>query len=106
MKKITLSIGLCLLCLSAVAQQSDPTNSLQSKERDTAYIIVLDDTQDDNDLDMLLNGNEVRHESRLDFIGHELVHSAVESSDIQEKFIRTAYSYNEIAMASSVLESR
>ena len=106
MKKITLSIGLFLLGLSAVAQQSEQSNSLQTKERDAQYIIVLDDTEVDSNIDILLSGSEVSHKKDIDFVGHELIHSNVESNDIQEKFIQTAYSYNEIAMAQPALETK
>ena len=106
MKKITLSIGLLLLGLSALAQQSELTNSLQTKERNQAYIIVLDDTEVDGNINILLNSSEISHESDIDFVSHELVHSTLESTDIHEKFIRTAYSYNGIAMTATESESR
>ena len=102
MKKITLTIGLCLLGLSAVAQQTNETNSLQTKKRSQEYIIVLDDIEVDDNIHMLLNDSDVIRGTATKILGHELVHSTLEPTDLQDKFIPSAYSYNEIAMRRDV----
>ena len=100
MKKITLTIGLFLLGLSAMAQQINSTNSVTTKERSQEYIIVLDDTQVEGNIHMLLNDSEILCGSESRIAGHELSHSTLEVSNLQDKFIQTAYSFNEIAMNS------
>ena len=60
MKKITLILGLTLMSLAGYAQQSqNDSNDSQNQERESSYIIVLDDTVVDGNIDMLLKGSEL-----------------------------------------------
>jgi hypothetical protein len=99
MKKITLTIGLCFLSLLGYAQQTtEDVKSIQSQEREPEYIIVLDDTKVDGNIDILLNGNALHHE---DFSGeelHELAHDEPDNFSLQGKLVEGAFSYNEYAI--------
>ncbi len=56
MKKITLFFALSFVSLIGFAQESKNSTKLDSEsiERQSEYIIVLDDTTVDNNIDMLL----------------------------------------------------
>ena len=99
MKKITLILGLTFLSLSAYAQESQSeSNEFQNQERESTYIIVLDETEVDGNIDMLLKGSELHtddfHQDHL----HELVHDEQEDFSLEGKLVEGAYSYNEYAI--------
>lgn len=100
MKKITLLFAFSIVSLIGYAQETNKskTNLSESLERKTEYIIVLDDEVVGNNIDMLLNGNNIRENLKMDFHTHELVHDVPEAIDIESKFIDGAYSYNEYAV--------
>ena len=100
MKKITLFFALSLMSLTGFAQETKHTSNLSSEsiERETEYIIVLDDVIVDDNIDMLLIGRPVTNELELEFNDHELVHDAADNFDIESKFVEGAFSYNEYAL--------
>ena len=99
MKKITLFFALSFVSLIGFAQQTNTSNSdLETLERQTEYIIVLDDIIVDNNIDMLLTGRPETNELELNFNNHELVHDAPDNFDIESKFVEGAFSYNEYAL--------
>jgi hypothetical protein len=100
MKKITLLFAFSIVSLVGSAQQSNEiTNSIsEDLEREIEYIIVLDDTEVDGNINKLLNDSELSEKILMDFHAHELAHDAPGSIDIESKFIEGAYSYNEYAL--------
>jgi len=100
MKKITLFFALSLVSLVGIAQESNQTTKLSSEslERQSEYIIVLDDVNVGDNIDNLLNDNSVARDFPLNFNNHELVHDAPDTSDIESKFIEGAFTYNEYAL--------
>jgi hypothetical protein len=100
MKKITLFFALSLVSLIGFAQESKTSTNLdfESIERQTEYIIVLDDTTVGDNIDMLLNSSMKTEDIQLSFNNHELVHDAPDASDIESKFIEGAFTYNEYAL--------
>ena len=100
MKKITLLFAFSIVSLVGSAQQSNEiTNSISKDlEREIEYIIVLDDTEVDGNINKLLNDSELSEKILMDFDAHELAHDAPGSIDIESKFIEGAYSYNEYAL--------
>lgn len=99
MKKITLFFTLSFMSLIGFAQETNTSNSnLETLERQTEYIIVLDDVIVDDNIDMLLIGRPVTNDLEFDFNNHELVHDAPDNFDIESKFIEGAFSYNEYAL--------
>ena len=108
MKKITLLFAFSIVSLIGYAQETNKstTNLSESLERKTEYIIVLDDEVVDNNIDMLLNGSNIRENLKMDFHAHELVHDVPEAIDIESKFIDGAYSYNEYAVNYSSAQFR
>jgi len=100
MKKITLFFALSFMSLVGFAQETKTTSnsSSESIERETEYIIVLDDVTVDDNIDLLLTGAKVSKEIEFDFNNHELVHDAPDNFDIESKFVEGAFSYNEYAL--------
>lgn len=100
MKKITLLFAFSIVSLIGYAQKSNESTTIMSEplERETEYIIVLDDQIVDENIDMLLNGSDKMENLKMDFHAHELAHDAPEAIDIESKFIDGAYSYNEYAV--------
>ncbi len=100
MKKITLFFALSFVSLVGFAQETKNTSnsSSESIERETEYIIVLDDVTVDGNIDLLLTGTKVSKQIVLDFNNHELVHDAPDNFDIESKFVEGAFSYNEYAL--------
>ena len=99
MKKITLILGLTLMSLSGYAQESpSASNESQNEKRETSYIIVLDDTVVDGNIDMLLKGRELHTEDFSEENLHELVHDEQEDFSLEGKLVEGAYSYNEYAI--------
>ena len=100
MKKITLFFALSFVSLLGFSQESKNTtdSTLESIERQTEYIIVLDDVTVNDNIDLLLTGTQVSKEIEFDFDHHELVHDAPDNFDIESKFVEGAFSYNEYAM--------
>ena len=100
MKKITLFFALSFVTLVGFAQETKNTTNSSSEtiERQSEYIIVLDDVIVDDNIDMLLTGTKVTNELELDFNHHELVHDAPDNFDIESKFVEGAFSYNEYAL--------
>jgi len=100
MKKITLFFALSFVSLVGLAQETKNTTNSSSEtiERQSEYIIVLDDVTVDDNIDMLLTGSKVTNELELDFNHHELVHDAPDNFDIESKFVEGAFSYNEYAL--------
>ena len=99
MKKITLFFALSFVSLIGFSQESnnsnDPAN--ESIKRQSAYIIVLDDTAVGDNIDVLLSNHTVTEDIQMNFNHHELVHDAPDASDIESKFIEGAFTYNEYA---------
>ena len=99
MKKITLILGLTFMSLAAFAQQSQSeSNDLQNQERESTYIIVLDDTVVDGNIDMLLKGSDLHSDDFRQDNLHELVHDEQEDFSLEGKLVEGAYSYNEYAI--------
>ena len=100
MKKITLFFALSFMSLVGFAQETKntPNSNSETLERQSEYIIVLDDVTVDNNIDFLLTGRKVTNELELDFNNHELVHDAPDNFDIESKFVEGAFSYNEYAL--------
>jgi len=100
MKKITLLFAFSIVSLIGYAQKSNEstTNLSESLEREIEYIIVLDDEVVDDNIDILLNGSNIRENLKMNFHDHELAHDVPEAIDIESKFIDGAYSYNEYAV--------
>lgn len=99
MKKIALFFGLVVTSLTSFAQQS-PEQSIapaEKVERSSSYIIVLDETKVENNIDMLLNGHELSEEMTVGFHSHELAHDVPVDTNIENNFIEGAYSFNEYA---------
>ena len=99
MKKITLLFVFALIGITGFAQESSESKQINSEslERESEYIIVLDDVVVDDNIDMLLNDSTIENEIRFDFNNHELVHDDPNSTDIESKFIDGAFTYNEYA---------
>ena len=99
MKKITLLISLCFLGLTGYAQQhSKDATGIDNQKRETEYIIVLDDTEVDGNIDILLNGNELHDENFVVEEFHELVHNAPNEFSLDGKLVEGAFSFNEYAV--------
>jgi len=100
MKKITLLFILSLIGISGSAQESSESKQKSSEtlERQFEYIIVLDDTVVEDNIDMLLNNRIEEENVQFDFNNHELVHDSPNSTDIEGKFIDGAFTYNEYAI--------
>ncbi|MGI9531775.1 hypothetical protein [Lutimonas sp.] len=100
MKKITLFFALSFVSLVGFAQETENTSNSNSEsiERQSEYIIVLDDVIVDDNIDLLLTGTKVSKELELDNHHHELVHDAPDNYDIESKFVEGAFSYNEYAV--------
>ena len=102
MKKITLFFALSFVSLVGFAQEttntSNSNSNSESLERQSEYIIVLDDVIVDNNIDILLTGRKLTNELELDFNIHELVHDEADNFDIESKFVEGAFSYNEYAL--------
>lgn len=99
MKKITLTIGLCFLSLLGFAQETtEDAKSIQIQEREPEYIIVLDDTKVEGNIDMLLKGNGLHHEDFAADELHELAHDAPDNFSLEGKLVEGAFSYNEYAI--------
>ena len=100
MKKITLFFALSFVSLIGFSQESNNSSNISSEsiERQTEYIIVLDDTTVGDNIDMLLNTNKVTQDIQFNFNNHELVHDAPDASDIESKFVEGAFTYNEYAL--------
>jgi len=99
MKKITLLFAFSIVSLIGFAQQSTETTTIsESVERETEYIIVLDDVIVDGNIDMLLNNNDITESLNFNSHAHELAHDAPGSVDIESKFVEGAFSYNEYAL--------
>ena len=100
MKKITLLFAFSIVSLIGYAQKSNESTTITSDplERETEYIIVLDDEVVGDNIDMLLNGSNIMESLKLNFHAHELAHDVPEAIDIESKFIDGAYSYNEYAV--------
>jgi hypothetical protein len=99
MKKITLLFVFALIGFSGFSQESSESKQINSEslERETEYIIVLDDVVVDDNINMLLNDRVIEDEIHFNFNNHELVHDEPNSSDIESKFIDGAFTYNEYA---------
>lgn len=96
MKKITLTIGLCFLSLLGFAQETtEDAKSIQSQEREPEYIIVLDDTKVEGNINMLLKGNVLHHEDLSTDELHELAHDEPKSFGLEGKLVEGAFSYND-----------
>ena len=100
MKKITLLFAFSIMSLIGYAQNTNETTKIisESLERETEYIIVLDDVTVDGNIDILLNSSHGSETLNFDFHAHELAHDAAETIDIESKFIEGAFSYNEYAV--------
>jgi len=100
MKKITLFFALSFVSLVGLAQETKNTTNSNSEtlERQSEYIIVLDDVTVDDNIDILLTGRKLTNELEFDFNHHELVHDAPDNFDIESKFVEGAFSYNEYAL--------
>ena len=99
MKKITLILGLTLMSLTGYAQQSqNETDDAQVQEREPSYIIVLDDTKVDDNIDMLLNGSDLHLDDLAPEQLHELAHDEPEDFSLEGKLVEGAFSYNEYAI--------
>lgn len=100
MKKITLFFALILVSSIGLAQESNKTSNSNSEtlERETEYIIVLDDIIVDDNIDKLLNGSGIDDNHEAIFVNHELAHDAPNTTDIESKFVEGAFTYNEYAM--------
>lgn len=100
MKKITLLFAFSIMSLIGYAQNTNETTTIisESLERETEYIIVLDDVTVDGNIDILLNGSHVDENLNFNFHAHEFAHDASEPVDIESKFIEGAFSYNEYAL--------
>ena len=100
MKKITLLFAFSIMSLIGYAQNTNETTKIisESLERETEYIIVLDDVIVDGNIDMLLNSSHGNETLNFDFHAHEFAHDAAEPIDIESKFIEGAFSYNEYAV--------
>ena len=100
MKKITLLFAFSIMSLIGYTQNTNETTTIisESLERETEYIIVLDDVTVDGNIDLLLNSSHGNEKLNLDFHAHEFAHDAPEPIDIESKFIEGAFSYNEYAM--------
>ena len=96
MKKITLFFALGFISLTGFAQETQ--NTSESIQRETEYIIVLDDVTVGDNIDLLLTGKTLSKEIEFDFNNHELVHDAPDNFDIESKFVEGAFSYNEYAV--------
>lgn len=103
MKKITLLFALILVSSISSAQESNKSLNADSEtlERQTEYIIVLDDVIVDDNIKNLLNGSDLNENHEAAFNSHELAHDAPNTTDIESKFIEGAFTYNEYAMISS-----
>ena len=96
MKKITLTIGLCFLSLLGFAQETtEDAKSIQSQERELEYIIVLDDTKVEGNIDMLLKGSVLHHEDFSADELHELAHDEPDNFSLEGKLVEGAFSYND-----------
>lgn len=104
MKKITLFFALSLVSMIGIAQETNQKTTLSSEsiERQSEYIIVLDDVTVGDNIDILLNNSVIPENLELNFNNHELVHDAPDTSDIESKFIEGAFTYNEYALNYSV----
>jgi hypothetical protein len=104
MKKITLFFALSLVSMIGIAQESNKTTKLsfESIERESEYIIVLDDVTVGDNIDKLLNNNVLPEDMQLNFNNHELVHDTPNTSDIESKFVEGAFTYNEYALNYSI----
>jgi hypothetical protein len=99
MKKITLILGLTLMSFAGYAQESKiESDNSQIQEREPSYIIVLDDTKVDGNIDMLLKGSEIHHDSFAPDQLHELAHDEQEDFGLEGKLVEGAFSYNEYAI--------
>jgi len=100
MKKITLFFVLSFVTLVGFSQETKNTSNSSSEpiERETEYIIVLDDVTVNDNIDLLLTGSKISKEIEFDFNNHELVHDAPDNFDIESKFVEGAFSYNEYAL--------
>ncbi len=99
MKKITLILGLTLMSLTGYAQQSqNETDDAQNEKREASYIIVLDDTKVDDNIDMLLNGSDLHLDNLASEQLHELAHDEPEDFSLEGKLVEGAFSYNEYAI--------
>ena len=99
MKKITLYIGLSLMSLVGYAQQtSDNTLTSQVKERESEYIIVLDDTKVEGNIDTLLKESDLHDATTFNGTTHELAHSEPDTFNLEGKLVEGAFSYNDYAV--------
>ena len=100
MKKITLFFALILISSIGFAQESNKTSKTNSEnlERQTDYIIVLDDVIVDDNIYNLLNGSDLVESHESSFNIHELAHDAPNTIDIESKFVEGAFTYNEYAV--------
>jgi hypothetical protein len=99
MKKITLILGLTLISLTGYAQESqNETSNFQNQERESSYIIVLDDTDVDGNIEKLLLGSDLHADDFNSDPLHELVHDEQEDFGLEGKLVEGAYSYNEYAI--------
>lgn len=99
MKKITLLTVFVFASLTGFAQESKESESLDvSLERQSEYIIVLDDVTVGDNIDMLLNDSSIERKLPLNFNNHELVHDAPDATDIESKFVEGAFTFNEYAL--------
>ena len=98
MKKITLFFAFSFMSLIGFAQETTSNSNSATLERQSEYIIVLDDVTVDGNIDVLLTGTKISKEIELDFNNHELVQDAPDTYDIESKFVEGAFSYNEYAV--------
>ena len=99
MKKITLILGVTLMSFTGYAQESKiQSENPQSQEREPSYIIVLDDTKVDGNIDTLLKGSEIHHDDFSPDQLHELAHDEPEDFSLEGKLVEGAFSYNEYAI--------
>ena len=87
------------MSLTGYAQESqNESNGIQNQEREPSYIIVLDDTKVDDNIDILLKSNEMHGDDFLQEPLHELVHDEQDDFSLEGKLVEGAYSYNEYAI--------
>jgi hypothetical protein len=99
MKKITLIIGLSFLSLAGYAQEkTEDVNDILIQERDPEYIIVIDDTKVEGNIDILLIGNALHDENFMGNDLHELAHNEPDTFSLEGKLVEGAFSYNDYAI--------
>ena len=99
MKKITLIISFCFLGVTGYAQQqTEDATGIDYQKREREYIIVLDNTKVEGNIDNLLKGNNLHDENLAVEELHELVHNAPNEFELEGKLVEGAFSFNEYAI--------